>query len=62
MGKNIKLTTTRGFVVIALTIILAYLFVTNSKTLNEFIGIYYIVLHYMFDTGDESNKDNSTKN
>lgn len=57
MGKNIKLCTTRGFVVIALTILLAYLFATDSSHLQEYIAIYYIVLHYMFDSGGEKGSD-----
>lgn len=61
MGKNIKLCTTRGFVVVALTILLAYLFATNSSHLQEYIAIYYIVLHYMFDSGGETQGSNTNK-
>lgn len=61
MGKNIKLCTTRGFVVVALTILLAYLFATDSNHLQEYIAIYYIVLHYMFDSGGENKGSDITK-
>lgn len=53
MGKNVKILTTRGIVSISMTLSLIYLFVTDTtKHITEFITLYTMILHYMFDTGD----------
>lgn len=53
MGKNVKILTTRGLVSISMTLALIYLFVTDTtKHITEFITLYTMILHYMFDTGD----------
>lgn len=52
-GKNVKLLSTRGLTAIILTLSLVYLFVTNTDAhITEYITIYSIILHYMFDSGD----------
>lgn len=56
-GKNVKLLSTRGLTAIMLTLALIYLFITNTDThITEYITVYGIVLHYMFDSGG-SDKD-----
>lgn len=53
MGKNVKILTTRGIISLILTGVLSFLFITNTvEHITEFITIYMMVLHYMFDTGD----------
>lgn len=56
-GKNVKLLSTRGLTAIMLTLALIYLFITNTDAhITEYITVYGIVLHYMFDSGG-SDKD-----
>lgn len=56
-GKNVKLLSTRGLTAIMLTLTLIYLFITNTDAhITEYITIYGVVLHYMFDSGG-SDKD-----
>lgn len=51
-GKNVKLLSTRGLTAIMLTLALIYLFITNTDAhITEYITVYGIVLHYMFDSG-----------
>lgn len=53
MGKSIKLLTTRGLISVTMTLTLVYLFVTDTtKHITEYITLYTMILHYMFDTGD----------
>lgn len=56
-GKNVKLLSTRGLTAMILSLTLVYLFVTNTdEHITEYITIYGVVLHYMFDSGG-SDKD-----
>lgn len=57
MGKNVKLTTTRGIIAVILTLCLIYLFVTDTtQHITEYITLYMVVLSYLF--GSEHNGDN----
>ena len=58
MGKNIKLTSTRGIIAVMLTISLVYLFITDTtKHITEFITLYMVVINYLFSVDKEdSNK------
>lgn len=57
MGKNVKLTTTRGIIAVILTLCLIYLFVTNTtQHITEYITLYMVVLSYLF--GSDHNGDN----
>lgn len=58
MGKNIKLTSTRGIIAVMLTISLVYLFVSDTtKHITEFITLYMVVINYLFSVDKEdSNK------
>ena len=62
MGKNIKLTTTRGIIAVMLSICLIYLFVTNTTDhINEYITLYMVLMNYLYgreqhDTNGDSNK------
>lgn len=58
MGKNIKLTSTRGIIAVLLTICTIYLFVSDTtKHITEYLTIYTLVLTYMFSSNDEGNKN-----
>lgn len=53
MGKSVKLLTTRGLIAVTMTLALIYLFISDTtKHITEFITLYTMILHYMFDTGD----------
>lgn len=56
MGKNIKLTSTRGVIAVMLTISLVYLFVSDTtKHITEFITLYMVVINYLFSVDKEEN-------
>lgn len=58
MGKNVKLTTTRGIIAVILTLCLIYLFVTDTtQHITEYITLYMVVLSYLFGS-DHNNGDN----
>lgn len=58
MGKNIKLTSTRGIIAVSLTICTIYLFVSDTtKHITEYLTIYTLVLTYMFSSNDGDNKN-----
>lgn len=58
MGKNIKLTSTRGIIAVLLTICTIYLFVSDTtKHITEYLTIYTLVLTYMFSSNDGENKN-----
>ena len=58
MGKNIKLTSTRGIIAVLLTICTIYLFVSDTtKHITEYLTIYTLVLTYMFSSNDGDNKN-----
>lgn len=57
MGKNIKLTSTRGIIAIILTLSLVYLFVSETTAhITEFITLYMVVINYLFSV-DKSAED-----
>lgn len=59
MGKNIKLTSTRGIIAVMLTISLVYLFVSDTtKHITEFITLYMVVINYLFSV-DKSTEDSN---
>lgn len=54
MGKSVKLLTTRGIISVTLTLVLSFLFISNTtEHITEYITLYTMILHYMFDTGDD---------
>ena len=54
MGKNLKLTSTRGIIALMLTGALIYLFVSNTTAhITEFITLYMVVINYMFGNDKE---------
>lgn len=58
MGKNIKLTSTRGIIAIILTLSLVYLFVSETTAhITEFITLYMVVINYLFSV-DKSAEEN----
>lgn len=58
MGKNIKLTSTRGIIAVVLTACLCYLFASdNTKHITEYITLYMVVINYLFER--ETNGDNN---
>ena len=58
MGKNIKLTSTRGIISVLLTLCTIYLFVSDTtKHITEYLTIYTLVLTYMFSSNDGDNKN-----
>ena len=59
MGKNIKLTSTRGIIAVMLTISLVYLFVSDTtKHITEFITLYMVVINYLFGVDKSTDDDN----
>lgn len=55
MGKNVKLTSTRGIIALVLTLAIVYLFITNTgEHITEFITLYMVIINYLFghDNGD----------
>ena len=57
MGKNIKLTSTRGIIAILLTLCTIYLFISDTtKHITEYLTIYTLVLTYMFSSNDTDSK------
>lgn len=62
MGKNIKLTTTRGIIAVILTVCLVYLFVTETTAhITEFITLYMVLMNYLYgrDNTTDLNGDNN---
>lgn len=59
MGKNIKITSTRGIIAIVLTLCIVYLFVTNTtEHITEYITLYMVITNYLFGRDD---KDDTIK-
>lgn len=59
MGKNIKITSTRGIIAVILTLCIVYLFVTNTtEHITEYITLYMVITNYLFGRDD---KDDTTK-
>lgn len=59
MGKNIKITSTRGIIAIILTLCIVYLFVTNTtEHITEYITLYMVITNYLFGRDD---KDDTIK-
>lgn len=57
MGKNVKITSTRGIIAILLTLCTIYLFVSDTtKHITEYLTIYTLVLTYMFSSNDTDSK------
>lgn len=57
MGKNIKLTSTRGIIAVLLTLCTIYLFISDTtKHITEYLTIYTLVLTYMFSSNDTDSK------
>lgn len=57
MGKNVKITSTRGIISILLTLCTIYLFVSDTtKHITEYLTIYTLVLTYMFSSNDTDSK------
>lgn len=57
MGKNVKITSTRGIIAILLTLCTIYLFVSDTtKHITEYLTIYTLVLTYMFSSNDPDSK------
>jgi hypothetical protein len=61
MGKNVKLTTTRGIIAVMLSICLIYLFVTNTADhITEYITLYMVLMNYLY--GREQHDANGDNN
>lgn len=59
MGKNIKITSTRGIIAVILTLCIVYLFVTNTtEHITEYITLYMVITNYLFGRDD---KDDTIK-
>lgn len=59
MGKNIKITSTRGIIAVILTLCIVYLFVTNTtEHITEYITLYMVITNYLFGRDD---KDDAIK-
>lgn len=57
MGKNVKITSTRGIIAVLLTLCTIYLFVSDTtKHITEYLTIYTLVLTYMFSSNDTDSK------
>lgn len=57
MGKNVKITSTRGIIAILLTLCTIYLFISDTtKHITEYLTIYTLVLTYMFSSNDTDSK------
>lgn len=62
MGKNIKLTTTRGIIAVMLSICLIYLFVTNTTDhITEYITLYMVLMNYLYGR-DHNDAENGNSN
>ena len=62
MGKNIKLTTTRGIIAVILSICLVYLFVTETTAhITEYITLYMVLMNYLYGR-DSDNMQNGDSN
>lgn len=60
MGKNVKLTSTRGLIAIILSLSLVYLFVSNTtQHITEYITMYMVIINYLF--GNHDNNGDSDK-
>lgn len=54
MGKNIKLTSTRGLIAVSLTLAYIALNITG-KDATQFLPVYMLVIGYMFSRDDGDN-------
>lgn len=54
MGKNVKLTSTRGLIAIGLTLAYITLCITGKDT-TQFLPVYMLVIGYMFSRDDGDN-------
>lgn len=60
MGKNVKLTSTRGIIATMLTLALIYLFVSGTtQHITEYITLYMVVVNYLF--GADKSTEDTTK-
>lgn len=58
MGRNVKLTSTRGIISIMLSLALIYLFVSGTtQHITEYITLYMVVVNYLF--GADKLEDNT---
>lgn len=59
MGRNVKLTSTRGIIAVMLSLALIYLFVSGTtQHITEYITLYMVVVNYLFgsDRTEETTK------
>lgn len=62
MGKNVKLTTTRGIIAVMLSICLIYLFVTNTADhITEYITLYMVLMNYLYGR-EQNDAENGNSN
>ncbi len=58
MGRNVKLTSTRGIIAVMLSLALIYLFVSGTtQHITEYITLYMVVVNYLF--GSDRTEDNT---
>jgi len=58
MGRNVKLTSTRGIIAVMLSLALIYLFVSSTtQHITEYITLYMVVVNYLF--GADRSEDNT---
>lgn len=58
MGRNVKLSSTRGIISIMLSLALIYLFVSGTtQHITEYITLYMVVVNYLF--GADKSEDNT---
>lgn len=58
MGKNVKLTSTRGLIAVILSIALVYLFVSDTtQHITEYITMYMVIINYLFGNHDNGDSD-----
>lgn len=56
MGRNVKLTSTRGIIAVMLSLALIYLFVSGTtQHITEYITLYMVVVNYLF--GSDRSED-----
>lgn len=62
MGKNVKLTTTRGIIAVMLSICLIYLFVANTTDhITEYITLYMVLMNYLYGR-EQNDAENGNSN
>lgn len=62
MGKNIKLTTTRGIIAVILSICLVYLFITETTAhITEYITLYMVLMNYLYGRDTDNANGDSNK-